>query len=114
VAKKRASSCLEDLVRPEEAAALHVQDAALVVVLELLKVVDGELVPLGGLLVEVLRDGHPLLRLLRHDGELEPLVVAQQGQYARRHLAEKLQTYKREQWLVFKRIVVEDLRLTSG
>ncbi len=38
-------------MRPEEGAALHVKDAALVVVLELLEVVDGELVPLGGLLV---------------------------------------------------------------
>jgi hypothetical protein len=37
-------------VRPEEGAALHVEDAALVVVLELLEMVDGELVPLGGLL----------------------------------------------------------------
>ena len=45
-----AISCLEDLVRPEEGAALHVEDAALVVVLELLEMVDGELVPLGGLL----------------------------------------------------------------
>ncbi len=37
---------------PEEGAALHVEDAALVVVLELLEMVDGELVPLGGLLVQ--------------------------------------------------------------
>jgi hypothetical protein len=37
-------------VGPEERAALHVEDAALVVVLELLEVIDGELVPLGGLL----------------------------------------------------------------
>ncbi len=41
------------------------------------------------LLVQVLGDRHPLLRLLRHDGELEPLVVAQQGQHAGGHLAEK-------------------------
>jgi hypothetical protein len=39
-------------VGPEEGAALHVEDAALVVVLELLEMVDGELVPLGGLLVQ--------------------------------------------------------------
>ncbi len=37
-------------MRPEEGAALHVEDASLVVVLELLEMVDGELVPLGGLL----------------------------------------------------------------
>jgi hypothetical protein len=36
-------------VGPEEGAALHVEDAALVVVLKLLEMVDGELVPLGGL-----------------------------------------------------------------
>jgi hypothetical protein len=46
------TSCLEDLVGPEEGAALHVEDAALVVVLELLEMVDGELVSLRGLLVQ--------------------------------------------------------------
>ena len=59
---------------------------AFVVVLKLLKVVHGELSTHFSLILQVLSDGHPLLGLLRHDGELEPLVVLEQGQHARRHL----------------------------
>ena len=59
---------------------------AFVVVLKLLKVVDSELSSHFSLILQVLSDGHPLLGLLRHDGELEPLVVLEQGQHARRHL----------------------------
>ena len=59
---------------------------AFVVVLKLLKVIHGELSSHFSLILQVLSDGHPLLGLLRHDGELEPLVVLEQGQHARRHL----------------------------
>ena len=36
---------------------------------------------------EVLGDGSPLLVLLGHDGELEPLVVLEQGEHAGCHLS---------------------------
>ena len=97
------SDYLENLVGPEEAAALQLVDAALVVVLELLEIVDGEFVPLGGLLVQVLGNRHPLLRLLGHDGELEPLVVAQQSQHARGHLVHGRKGKKNKLKIDFKR-----------
>ena len=68
---------------PEQGAALEGQQAALVVVFKLLKVVHRELRPHLSLVLQVLRDRHPLLRLLRDDRELEPLVVLQEGQDAR-------------------------------
>ena len=62
-------------------------EAAFIVVLKLLKVVDGELLPHLRLVFEILSNCHPLLSLLGHDGELEPLVVLEQGQHAGCHLS---------------------------
>ena len=62
-------------------------ETAFIVVLKLLKVVDRELLPHLRLVLEILSNCHPLLGLLGHDGELEPLVVLEQGQHAGRHLS---------------------------
>ena len=62
-------------------------ETAFVVVLKLLEVIDGELLSHLGLVLQVLRNCHPLFSLLGDDGELEPLVVLEQGQHAGRHLS---------------------------
>ena len=60
---------------------------AFIIVLKLLKVIDGELLSHISLVLQIFSNCHPLFSLLGHDGELEPLVVLEQSEHAGRHLS---------------------------
>ena len=61
-------------------------ETAFIVVFKLHKMFHSELFSHFRLVPQILSNRHPLLRLLGHDGELEPLVVLEQGEHAGRHL----------------------------